>query len=871
MMKKYFLPILGALSLLLSPQSQGQLLTLEKGNRICLIGGTFAERMQHFGHWETLLHQRFPEHQLVVRNLAYSADELELRPRSQDFGSPDHHLTMNKADVVLAFFGFNESFAGEKGLEKFKTDLEKFITHTRGQKYNGQKEALLVLVSPLAFENLENPNFPDGSEQNKNLKLYTDAIKTTAEKHKVPFVDLFTPSKNLFERAKSNLTINGIHPDQNGDREIAMILDGELFGKAGAKKIEEKLLSEVNKKNFQFFHRYRAVNGYYIYGGRSQKDGKVGGMPFEPPNYIVMENERKILDEMTAIRDQRIWAVAQGKSVSPAIDDSSVSKHVAVETNYKQPVKYLTPEESQADFKLAPGYAVNLFASEVEFPELSNPVAMTFDAKGRLWVATMPSYPQYTPGKPLNDKVLIFEDTNADGKADKVTTFADKLHVPTGLELGDGGLYLAQQPDLMFLKDTDGDGKADVRNRILHGFDTADTHHAMHTFTWDQGGALYFQEGTFHRTQVETPYGPQRLADAGVFRYEPRSGKFETFVSYGFANPWGHAWDRWGQNFVSDASGGANYYGTAFSGWTDYPRKHKGMKQWFKMRVRPTSGCEFVSSRHFPESAQGNFLLNNVIGFQGVLQHTTKEDGSGFAGTEIEPLIQSSDRNFRPVDMEFAPDGSFFICDWHNVLVGHMQHSIRDPLRDTTRGRIWRITYPERPLVKPAKIAGESIENLLNLLKVYEDRTRYRVRIELRERPTDQVMAALDKWIGKLDPKDPEYQHHLLEGLWVHQQHNRVNQTLLKQLLRSPDYRARAAATRVLCYWRDRVENPLALLKTQVNDEHPRVRLEAVRACSFFKTQEAADVALESLAHPQDDYLKYCLDETMGTLEKHLK
>ncbi len=140
---------------------------------------------------------------------------------------------------------------------------------------------------------------------------------------------------------------------------------------------------------------------------------------------------------------------------------------------------------------------------------------MTFDAKGRLWVTTMPSYPMYLPGKPVNDKVLIFEDTDGDGKADKQTVFADGLHVPTGIELGDGGVYVAQQPNLMFLKDTDGDDKADVRELILHGFDTADSHHAMHAFTWDPGGALYWQEGTFHHTQVETPYGPQRVQRGG--------------------------------------------------------------------------------------------------------------------------------------------------------------------------------------------------------------------------------------------------------------------------------------------------------------------------------------------------------------------
>ena len=159
------------------------------------------------------------------------------------------------------------------------------------------------------------------------------------------------------------------------------------------------------------------------------------------------------------------------------------------------------------------------------------------------------------------------------------------------------------------------------------------------------------------------------------------------------------------------------------------------MQHFLKKRVRPTSGCEFVSSRHFPPQAQGNFLLNNVIGFQGILQHTVKDAESGYAATEIEPLLFSADRNFRPVDLQFGPDGALYIVDWFNPLVGHMQHSLRDPNRDHSHGRIWRITYPSRPLVKPVDIEGGSIPQLLELLRSYEDRTRYRVRLKLREFP----------------------------------------------------------------------------------------------------------------------------------------
>jgi glucose/arabinose dehydrogenase len=849
-----------------APAAAETKLELRKGDKIVLIGNTLAERMQYYNHWETLLHSRFPDLDLTVRNLGWSADELTLRPRSQDFKDHGHNLTDHKPDVILAFFGFNESFGGEAGLAKFQADLDKFIADAKGTKFAGKEQApQLVLVSPIAHENLKRRELPDGTENNRRIALYTEAMREAAAKHGVLFVDVFAPSRAAMEKGSQPLTINGVHLNRLGDEKVGEIIDIALFGARPAtiKADLAKLKGEIDEKNLQHFYDYRSVNGFYIYGGRKN--------PFGVVNFPA---EFAKLRKMIEVRDGRVWKVAKGETVPAEIDDSGTGELVKVPSNVNNPIKITSPEESRQTFKLPEGYEANLFASEVDFPDLQNPVQMSFDTKGRLWVCTMPSYPQYLPGVPVNDKLLILEDTNGDGKADKQTVFADKLHLPTGFEFAEGGVYIAQQPNILFLKDTTGDDRADVRELVLHGFDSADSHHSISAFTLDQGGALYFQEGTFHHSQIETPYGPVRLKNAGIFRFEPRTWKLSVFVSYGFANPWGHYVDKWGQNLVADASGGANYYGTAFSGDIDYPDKRRGLNQFLNKQWRPTSGCELVSSRNFPAEAQGNYLLNNCIGFHGTLQYRMREDGSGFAADPVQPLVQAADTNFRPVDLEFGPDGALYLVDWFNPLIGHMQHSLRDPKRDTNHGRVWRIHYTKNPLVAPAKIAGEPIPALLELLKVYEDRTRYRARIELRERKSEEVLAELKKWTAGLDKQEPNYWLYMTEALWVHQSHDMVNEELLQTLLRCPDHNARAAATRVLCYWRDRVAKPLDLLRVQATDEHPRVRLEAVRACSFFRGEDiplAQEIVLESTLLDQDYYLKYVTGETTDTLNKRAR
>ncbi len=882
---------------------------LREKEHIGIIGNTLAERMQYDGWLETMLHARFPKHQLVVRNLGFSGDEVTTRLRSKNFGTPDEWLkgqaapiggyednrldrANTKADVVFAFFGYNESYAGQEGLSAFQQQLGDWIAHTLEQKYNGKSAPRLVLFSPIAHENLGNPDLPDGVENNRRLGLYTRAMAEVAGARGVTFVDLFTPSAQLYASTDAPLTIQGVHLNSEGNRRISQIIDRALFGDPPAHESSylERLRQAVVDKDFYWFNRYRTTDGFATYGDRAfltflrgnprnvspAQAAKAAKEAILPTNYEVLQREVAVLDVMTGNRDRRIWAVAAGSEAK--VSDSNTPPLIDAQTNESGlgpngAHVFLDGQEAVEKMTIGKGLKVELFASEKEFPELVNPVQMAFDTRGRLWVAAWKNYPHWHPKGPMDDKLLILEDTNGDGKADKRTVFAGDLNNPTGFEFYKDGVILAQAPNLVFLKDTNGDDRYDTKDILLHGFDTADTHHTINSFTFDPGGALYMGEGIFHRTQVESPWAPTtRLVDGGVFRFEPRTWKFEVYIPHNFPNPHGHVFDAWGRNIVFDATGGQPFYGPSFSTKKYYPaaETNKAPRPG-AVRTRPVAGAEILSSRHFPEEMQGNVIVLNVIGFRGLLNYKLSEDGAGLKWTEVEPILHSADENFRPVDAEVGADGALYVADWHNPIIGHMQHNLRDTSRDKLHGRIYRVTYPGRPFLPSARIAGEPLARLLDLLKEPEDRVRYRAKIELSARDTKEVMAALRVWMDGLDPKSEKYEHHMLEALWVQQWHNRVDEVLLKRMLRSSEPWARAAATRVLCYWRDRVANPLVLLKAQANDAHPAVRLEAVRAASFFQSSEAAGIALESLNHPQDRFLEYTLDQTMKTLKPFMR
>jgi hypothetical protein len=204
-------------SLVFPASLSAQSLELKQGDHICIIGNALGDRMQHHGWLETLIVSRFPDKDLVFRNLAVSGDEITFRHRSESFGTPDEWLTRCKADAVFAMFGFNESFAGEAELAKFKGDMDTFIKETLKKDYSGKGSPRLVIFSPLAVEKLNDPNLPDAAKSNANLKVYAAAMGEVAKTNKVPFVDLFAISEKAYGGSSKPYTFNGMHLTEYGE------------------------------------------------------------------------------------------------------------------------------------------------------------------------------------------------------------------------------------------------------------------------------------------------------------------------------------------------------------------------------------------------------------------------------------------------------------------------------------------------------------------------------------------------------------------------------------------------------------------------------------------------------------------------------
>lgn len=523
-----------------------------------------------------------------------------------------------------------------------------------------------------------------------------------------------------------------------------------------------------------------------------------------------------------------------------------------------------SPAKELESFEVVEGFTANLFIAD---PEIAKPIHMNFDADGKLWIASSEVYPHIKPGAPATDKILVCEDTDGDGVADKTTVFADGLLIPTGIAPGDGGCYVANSTELIHLADTDGDGKADRKRVILSGFGTEDTHHLLHSLRWGPDGCLYMNQSIYIHSHIETPYGVRRMNGGGIWRFRPETMELEV-LCLGFVNPWGHHFDYWGQSFATDGAygEGINYVfpGSVFVTSPGATRIMHGLNPGSPKHC----GLEILSGRHLPESWTGSMVANDFRANR-VCRFVVTDDRSAYQSRQEAELIRTNHVAFRPIDVKMGPDGAIYIADWYNPIIQHGEVDFRDDRRDHVHGRVWRLTANGRETLKHPRITGAPIEELLELLRVPEDWVRLYSKLEMKARGATEVVPALEKWIANLDPSSPQFEHDRLEALWVYQNLNLPNLELLAAVAASPQGEARAAAIRVAVDWQDALaDRGAAMFERAISDEHPRVRLEAVRALSTLQSPQAAEVATRVLDAPMDEFLDFALWKTLRDLSQ---
>ncbi|NBV52001.1 MAG: hypothetical protein EBR83_00460, partial [Verrucomicrobia bacterium] len=660
------------------------------------------------------------------------------------------------------------------------------------------------------------------------------------------------PYIDLTEVTRGELSADGMHLSPVGLSKVGKAVARSL-GLPEAHAPSPELRAAIVEKNRLWADCWRPANWSFVYGDRiSQNYGKgFGPVPSLKENFEAYK-------PLVSAWDKHIQALARGEtSVAPAPQAGPV---VSTE-------QVMSAAEEQATFKVAEGFEVNLFADE--HLGVAKPTQMAWDSKGRLYVCCSPTYPQAVPGVKPRDYILRLEDTDGDGKADKSVRFAEGLTMVQGVEplMEDGksaAIIVCDFDRLLMLADFDGDGRADPEKTVvlMSGFGVGDTHQLVNSISHGPDGTLWMSQGLHAITKVETPRGIVSLPKSGLMRYDFKNQRLQPFFQYGKAghNCWGVAFDDFFQPFHKSGDRIAGYYSLPGLGAIETPDEYAGTHSLFDSPLKSNS-IDIVGTKAMPASLQGAALIGGYYGNTLDL-HRFVDDGSGFKTERIVSPIVSSSKAFRPVDVSVGPDGALYACDWFNAVIGHYQASYADPRRDRSHGRIWRITAKGLPSVKQSGLHYLMEIDLFSHLSSPERWTRYHARRMLFYSPTDRVAAVADKLIsGSQDERM------LMEVAGVLQAHGLVRPALIDRLQGAADFRIRAYAARVAGDWAARfADGWQARLERAVNDDHLRVRLEAVVALSHVGGPDALRIALKSLDRPSDKFLDYALKQTVRHL-----
>lgn len=637
---------------------------------------------------------------------------------------------------------------------------------------------------------------------------------------------------------------------------VAIYVDGQLITKGQGPfnltipddSIKNTLIAEkIILKNRMYRYRMRPLNEAYIYLFRRHE---MGHLAYEMDHFQGLakeyENDLARLTKPTA-HEVSIEFIQPWQPPKNYVEDEVPA--FIPEPNIQ--------EELQA-FNLPPGFGINLFASD---PMIANPININWDTRGRAWVATSSTYPHPVPGREPNDKIVILEDTNADGVADKHTVFAEGLLIPHSVMPVPGGAYVTATTELLFLADTNGDDIADRKEVIYDGFGNADVHHTIHGLRWAPWGDLHFTQSIYINSFIETAYGPKRLNGSGIWSFRPETGRLDIY-SRGLINPWGEAWDRWGQTFATDGAGssGINYVypESAHSTAVGAERVVSGLNAGTPKNI----GAEVVYSRLMPASWQGTIITADFRANRTV-RYALEPKGSAYTSQEVETIVTSDHRSYRPVDMKIGPDGALYIVDWYNPIIDHGEVDFHHPVRDKSHGRIWRMKPQNKSALPIPRIHGAPIEALLELLKSPEQFTRLQANRELVAQKCSPQY--IQQWVKQLNPKSPDYDQHRLEALWLGAALGYQDLELLNALLNAKRPEVRAAAVRMIGQW-GRGDSYMTRLQELVRDPHAQVRLEALHVLRSVGSLTAMETAVQVMESPLDENLEFALWQTARAL-----
>jgi len=814
---------------------------LAPGDTVVFIGQENLVRESRGGELEARLAAGFPAAAPRFRSMAWEGDTVYEQWRDLNFGDWRAQLDAVGATVIVAQFGQVEAFDGPGRLAEFTTAYH----HLLDQVAAGRR---LVLLTPIAFEDPLAPRAPRLSTRNGDLALYAEAVRGIARTRGALVVDCTAVGAR--QPGGLRATDDGMHLTDAGRQQVADLVAAQLGCAVGEPEMLTALRNAIVEKNHLFFDCWRPANWNFVYGDRiSQAFAKPAGNG--PSLREVFEQQKP----MIAAWDARIQAIAH-QSPLP----SAPAALALPGTDDVVP----TPEQEQAAFTLAPGWSISLIASEAD--GVSKPTQISWDERGRLFVACSPTYPHTIPGVRPADYILALDHQGADGRFASIQRYAEGLTMVMGLEPGDGGMYVCDFDHLMHFRDPDGTGHATERSVVMGGFGIGDTHQLINSVRHGPDGCLWFTQGLHNIGRVETPWGLKRLDQAGVWRFDPKTLKLESFFNHAKAgaNCWGVTVDDYGQVFHKTGDRPEGYWSVPGLVPLADPDEYHGIGSLFQSD-RKTTALEFIGSAAMPDDLQGVAVLGGFFG-NTIELHRLRDDGAGFASTQMPKLLRSSDPCFRPVDVRNGPDGALYVADWCTPVIGHYQASFADPKRDRRHGRIWRIARTDRPLVTPPQLAGLPPAALLGQLGSSERWVRMQVHRLLADGPRAAVLAATDAWVGTL-PAGADADRLRFEALEVYVAHGEPRPALLATLLSAPDARLRAYAMRVVGTWSGQLAEPLALLATGVADANPRVRLEAIVACSRVDSPDAVAVAVRALAQPRDRFIDYALKGSVRALK----